>query len=545
MLSVKKVLLTDHEEACGQINVIIGPNNSGKSTFLRELASIQNLSLPPDNKWLSSITIEISGLRTALVAMMPNMFTADSFEDIRDYRNVKARFFSPHTVGGGNFHNAQFYQSVRDTNDDALELNISTDQTLQNTASPLIKFALLKSLVAEMCDQRIQVNIGYETQVTNINDVPGDIVGYFWRNPMEFTRIQRSMKQAFGIEIGFDNLIQASHPVRILPKQKITGDNRLPATGEEWEKKSPRLSQQGDGIKAYYKILLSIEDKTNDVILIDEPESFLHPPQRRDLGKAVVKLAVEDKKQLFISTHDSEFLRGVLDSNAELRIFYINGHGVNVITSEDLKKLTAQAGTTLKSNLLNERVLNSFFYKKTIICESENDRSFYEHAAALYHWEQFQDVNFIGVTGKEFALPLYDKLQALHIHVALVLDVDYLLEGKLPQLMKQSTRDKINSLRSSLSVFLAEGATAPEHIKMNRDRFKQIGRKMLIGNASLLKCFEEVIDLLRSDDVHVVPIGEIESFTGSDKNDLDHALQVIRTTKKRQLSQFLKSLLAH
>lgn len=549
MLSVKKVKLATREEDCGQINIIIGPNNSGKSTFLRELSSIVSLSLKPGFLWLKGVTVEISGLRTALQDMMPRLYTASSFEDIREYQRVEAHFFSHQTANGSGYHGEDFYQRALAATDNPEEIEISADHTLFNRTPVTIRFALMKSVAVEMCEQRIQVSTGYyDTQVDNINNGPKDIVGFFWRNPEAFSRVQASMKQAFGIKIGFDNLIQAQHPVRILPKQRITGDNKLPTTAQEWERNSPLLVCQGDGIKAYYKILLSIEDKTNEVILVDEPESFLHPPQRRDLGRTVVKLASEDRKQLFIATHDSEFLRGVLDSNADLKIFYINtrngNQDINLITSDDIHNLTAQTGTTLKSNLLNERVLNSFFYKKTVVCESENDRSFYEHAAALYHWHEFQDVNFIGFTGKEFARPLFEKLKSLHINAALVVDIDFLLDGKLPTCADQATRNKLNIFRNKIKIFLEQNTNTVQQTEQNRRKFKRIGYKMLANDVSLAEEFWGVINSLKVMGVHVVHVGEMESFTASSKNDLDNALSVIRATRKRDLSSFLKEVLS-
>ena len=37
------------------------------------------------------------------------------------------------------------------------------------------------------------------------------------------------------------------------------------------------LDDQGDGLKSYVSTFLSLKIKENDVLLIDEPEAFLHP----------------------------------------------------------------------------------------------------------------------------------------------------------------------------------------------------------------------------------------------------------------------------
>lgn len=73
-----------------------------------------------------------------------------------------------------------------------------------------------------------------------------------------------------------------------------------------WGNNSPLLSEQGDGRKAFASLLLTLTDPFSKVVFIDEPETFLHPPQRREMGKAVVN-AANRGKQVFVATHDAEF----------------------------------------------------------------------------------------------------------------------------------------------------------------------------------------------------------------------------------------------
>ena len=47
----------------------------------------------------------------------------------------------------------------------------------------------------------------------------------------------------------------------------------------------PRLDQQGDGMKSFMGLLLNIVASAYPVVLVDEPEAFLHPPQARLIGR--------------------------------------------------------------------------------------------------------------------------------------------------------------------------------------------------------------------------------------------------------------------
>ena len=51
----------------------------------------------------------------------------------------------------------------------------------------------------------------------------------------------------------------------------------------------PTLETQGDGIRSFVGVLISILASERRVILIDEPEAFLHPPQAFSLSKIMIE----------------------------------------------------------------------------------------------------------------------------------------------------------------------------------------------------------------------------------------------------------------
>lgn len=75
----------------------------------------------------------------------------------------------------------------------------------------------------------------------------------------------------------------------------------------------------------------------HSLFLIDEPETFLHPPQARVLGKNIVRLS--EGKQLFISTHNIDFIRGVLEeASSRVKIIkidrYDNNNTFNLVNND-------------------------------------------------------------------------------------------------------------------------------------------------------------------------------------------------------------------
>jgi hypothetical protein len=77
----------------------------------------------------------------------------------------------------------------------------------------------------------------------------------------------------------------------------------------------PRLDEQGDGMKSFMGLLLNIAAGVYPIVLVDEPEAFLHPPQARLRGRMLGDEKGPDS-QVFVATHDSDVLRGLLDSSA-------------------------------------------------------------------------------------------------------------------------------------------------------------------------------------------------------------------------------------
>lgn len=136
----------------------------------------------------------------------------------------------------------------------------------------------------------------------------------------------------------------------------------------------PKAHLQGDGIKSYLGILLYLYYGQFSTLLIDEPESFLHPPQAFQMGRT---LGNSTDKQLFITTHSKELLNGLLQtSSTRLKIIRVERQGKSnkfaQIRPDDLNILNTT--TFLKYS----DVVDSLFHTRTVLCESDSDCKFYE-----------------------------------------------------------------------------------------------------------------------------------------------------------------------
>ena len=75
----------------------------------------------------------------------------------------------------------------------------------------------------------------------------------------------------------------------------------------------------GSGVLNLFKIIYGIVDDTKEVLIVDEPEAYLHPKAQQKLGKLFVDKAKE--KQIIIATHSPYIFQEAVEKKANLLVF--------------------------------------------------------------------------------------------------------------------------------------------------------------------------------------------------------------------------------
>lgn len=98
---------------------------------------------------------------------------------------------------------------------------------------------------------------------------------------------------------------------------------------EKGEKHQVPYSFMGDGFKSVVGLLWALSDQksTGNILLLEEPETHMHPGYINTMVHYLINLAMESKLQFFITTHDMDFIRGFF-SNA------VVGHQEEFLMSE-------------------------------------------------------------------------------------------------------------------------------------------------------------------------------------------------------------------
>ncbi len=96
---------------------------------------------------------------------------------------------------------------------------------------------------------------------------------------------------------------------------------------------APELSVQGDGYKSFAGVVLAMLTFPNRLLLLDEPEAFLHPAQARVLGRWLAAHAKTRTAQMIVASHSADFLWGIVSANAGATVIRLNRSGAGAVDS--------------------------------------------------------------------------------------------------------------------------------------------------------------------------------------------------------------------
>lgn len=374
------------------LTVFVGPNNVGKT------------------RTLTDITLKLLGMHGKLLSALETRKTGDH-EQLRAWMNrhyIIDRRYDWYKAWGDNI-------SVRDLNDHWAQPNalgqltpflcrlVSTQRRLEACQG-----AETIDIINEPCEHPIQALIG---------------------NKEIEKRLSASSVEAFGLPLFLDRWSGKTIALRC---------GKLPDS-EQWTlpflkavQSQPHTEWQGDGIRSFVGCLLEGVLTPHPLVLIDEPEAFLHPQHARILGRM---LALEKPKgrQLFIATHSLHLLLGLLDANRPaIRVVRIRRDG-NLNPIRELRQdriLEVWKDTLLRTS----NVLEGVFHDRVVISEGDADSRFYscvlDAIISTRSPVQRPDVMFTSCGGKQRMPLVIRALKALDIVVSVIVDFDVLSDEK-------------------------------------------------------------------------------------------------------------------
>jgi energy-coupling factor transporter ATP-binding protein EcfA2 len=240
----------------------------------------------------------------------------------------------------------------------------------------------------------------------------------------EFNSISKS---AFGLELTVDRYAGSVIPIRIGPRPAFDHNDGMPTVDYlDALAALPQLEEQGDGVKSLLGLMTQVIAGRHQVILVDEPEAFLHPPQARLLGRLLAQRA--NNQQVFIATHSADIVQGALEAGTPVTIIRLTREG----RTNHAAVLSDAAVSDLWADplLRYSDVLTGLFHDAVVLCESDSDCRYYasvrDHLFPEDDGARRSELLFTHCGGKARLPVVVKALVAVNVPVLVVADFDIL-----------------------------------------------------------------------------------------------------------------------
>jgi hypothetical protein len=501
--------------------LVVGANNSGKSAALRGIHG------------------RINGPFVGPVIARVKITRVGTSQDVIEWLES---FAHKNTNDPNNPSFQAFGQGVN-----AISLNAHWQVTSQGLQGLTRFFCNLLSADQRLALSNPAQNIAY------ITDAPSAPQHYLYRDEGLERRLSSQFRAAFGVDLIVNRVGGNQVPLHVGnrpdPKQ---GQDRLSLEYLEQIVKLPLLHVQGDGMRSFAGVLLYTAVGRESVLLIDEPEAFLHPPQARELGRMLAVDRQRDR-QMFVATHSGDVLRGVLDgARTNVRVIRLRRDGsVNRVSQLENAKLAELWSDPL---LRYSNILDGLFHERVIVCEGDADARFYSAIMdalvdSAGEGTRRPDIMFVQCGGKDRIPMVMRALREVSVPVAAVVDFDVLrseqplrdiveaaagswnaieddwklvkasIESKKPELPTKEVGEEIGKVLNSVAT-PAFPDTASETIRriLRRSSPWAIAKnsgKTYIPSGDPTRAFDRLYKALNGYGVFIVDVGEVEMFVRS------------------------------
>lgn len=300
---------------------------------------------------------------------------------------------------------------------------------------------------------------------------------------------------------------------------------------EEWRKNygAVKLSEEGHGIRAAAQILFELENDANKILFIDEPELHLYPSAKYILGKIIGDYSKKHKKQIFISTHDSDLLKGLIESSANPTI-------IRITEKHEAKSIK---GTEIRPGTPTS-VLSSIFLDAVVVVEGVQDQYVYNNIISHKGFMGNRSYQIISSNGKENISNDFYLYERLGVKFAAIIDFDSLYgKGNKEPAIKKCL-EKLNYIENSEKETLFQKITAIGALFVNLADKKR-GLNCATLNREQKEGISILLERLYSIGMFVCPIGELEDWVFMKKGS-DATPEIIFSKYKARCNSKYKDL---
>lgn len=499
-----------------RINIIVGPNNSGKSRFLKELRDylagdhrnlriLSTVDFPyPGSFGEINATYNIGSkmVQDQYGNWMLKVYTNRPDQTLDMTASLESYFTRNINAFSGNWQ--EHFTNVVDQKDNA--------EFLSWFGSLFYQYIGTEERLTICKTQR---NYGMDSNSANY------LTSFKYSDEL-LTSLANKVKQLFQKDIYLDTQTLGD---RLLFRVGENFDNiRNKPISNESEARNlfdeDMLDNQGDGLKSFVSTFLSLNYGKSEVLLIDEPEAFLHPPLARQLGEMIGES--QNEKTVFIATHSVEVLKGILSKCKDVNVIRItqpesHKNDVKLVNQEVLNSI-------LQNPLLRvSRVLEGIFCDRVIITEAEADELVFQELIEKIFSES--GLFFAHGQNKQTLATIAELYQKIGVKYEIITDFDVLRQpaelysflALMP--MQEKERQRLQNyavqLRDIVNNSISTDGLDEDAIKTaQKAKRDDVYHKIGVGFFDEPKrgLILKTLDTLSSFHLHIIQSGELETI---------------------------------
>ena len=257
--------------------VIVGSNNSGKSEALRNLRDALTMprGLNPNMPVLPGVTMHVSREPERIESFLDALDTVPTM---------------PGTVG-------------------RLGTHASREVLLKHASDQEFLRRNFAAFCARSVDTISRLQAADPARSFNpLSEHKSHPLQYLYDDDEVQERLGKHFRRAFGTDLTLNLRSGSEIACHVGPKPTLqSGENPVSTSYVQRLQQLPLLNKQGDGMRSFMGCLLWATVVDYNMVLIDEPGAFLHPPQARLIGTILAREKPKGQ-QLFLATHSGDLL---------------------------------------------------------------------------------------------------------------------------------------------------------------------------------------------------------------------------------------------
>jgi ABC-type uncharacterized transport system YnjBCD ATPase subunit len=194
-------------------------------------------------------------------------------------------------------------------------------------------------------DGRTRFLLADDKPTGDLQSHPQNHLWALFRDDHAREEVRRLTAEAFDLHFTIDPTAMQTFRIRMAtrPPRSKAEEQALDQAAREFHAAATPINRLSDGVQAFVGLVSAILSLPHRVILVDEPEAFLHPALARRLGANLTRLSHEREASLMVATHSADFLIGCIETADDASVVRLTFEGgsatARALNATDLRTL--------------------------------------------------------------------------------------------------------------------------------------------------------------------------------------------------------------